>query len=282
MQPESAIPQYGLKDATGKTVDFDMLLWDIRKQDYNYEKPHRHNFHQVLIFYKGGGTHDIDFTTYKAKKYTVHFVASNNVHLVLRSKGSSGCSLLFSNDYFDNDFIGKLPFSKTNPVLQLKESAFKMLAQSLDGIKKEYLGKQEGYENIIRAYMQVLMLHLLREYRNLYPEEKEKDTRPELVNRFMQLLEKYYANHYNVEQYANELHISPKHLIEICKKRTGKTPLQHIREYTIREAKKLLYHTALSIKEIAFRLNFNDPANFSKYFKAATSYTPAEYREGIR
>ncbi len=282
MQPESAIPQYGLKDANGKPVDFDMLLWDIRKQDYNYEKPHRHNFHQVLIFFQGGGTHDIDFTTYKSKKYSVHFVASDNVHLVLRSKGSSGCSLLFTNDYFDKDFVARLPFNKTHPVLQLKAGPFKLLEQSLNGIKKEYTERRDGYENIIRSYMQLLMLQLTREYNLLYPDEENKNTRPELINRFLELVAKHYTQHYNVEQYAGELHISAKHLIEKCKEHTGKTPLQHIREYVIAEAKKLLYHTGLSIKEVSFRLNFNDPANFSKYFKAATSYTPAEYREGIR
>jgi hypothetical protein len=48
------IPQYKLQDLKGEVVDFDLLIWDKRDQDYDYEKPHRHNFHEVLVFYKGG------------------------------------------------------------------------------------------------------------------------------------------------------------------------------------------------------------------------------------
>ena len=82
----------------------------------------------------------------------------------------------------------------------------------------------------------------------------------------------------NVNDYAERLHISPKHLIDLCKKNTGKTPLQLIKEYTVAEAKRLLYNTGLTIKEVAYELNFDDPANFSKYFKSVCGYSPANYR----
>jgi AraC-like DNA-binding protein len=175
-----------------------------------------------------------------------------------------------------------LPFSKTTPVLQLSTVEFPLIRQLIDNINAEYNARQTGYEAIIQAHMQALMLHLQRTYRKQHPEQDEKSTKPELVNRFMQLIQLHYIDHYNVVQYAEKLHISSKHLIELCKTHTGQTPLQHIRAYTISEAKKLLYHTPSSVKEIAYQLHFDDPANFSKYFKSATGYTPQEYREGIR
>jgi AraC-like DNA-binding protein len=98
----------------------------------------------------------------------------------------------------------------------------------------------------------------------------------------MLLVQRHYADHKRVEDYADLLHISPKHLIAVCKEYTGNTPLNIIRDHLIAEIKKLLYHTDLSVKEIAYRLNFDEPGNFSKYFRSATGFTPLEYRAGIR
>ena len=51
--------------------------------------------------------------------------------------------------------------------------------------------------------------------------------------------------------HAEDLAMSPRHLIALRKKHTGKTPLKHIREQTAGETKRLLFHTQLSVKEIA-------------------------------
>ena len=281
MSNQPYIPQFKLQDEAGKAVSFRYMLLGNKAQNYDFEKPHRHNFNEVLLFYKGGGTHDIDFTTSEIKSHSIHFVASDNVHLVLLAKDASGCNLLFDNDYIVKELISQLPFSKTNPTLNLNDTDFKLIIELVECIKREYNNKQEGYQNIIQAYMQAFMLHLMRVYHNQYPELVEKSTKPELINRFMELLKQYYINHFTVEQYADKLNISAKHLIDICKTHTGKSPLQHIKEYTIAEAKKILFHTQLSVKEIAYQLGFDDPANFSRYFKSVTTYTPVEYREGI-
>ena len=49
----------------------------------------------------------------------------------------------------------------------------------------------------------------------------------------------------------------------------------------VSEAKVLLKHTALSIKEIAYELNFDESSNFVRFFKAAAGKAPAQYREHV-
>jgi len=258
------------------------MVWGNKKQSYDFEKPHRHNFNEVLIYYKGGGTHDIDFTTYESKDRSLHFVASDNVHLVLNNKEDEGCSLLFENDFIDKDLTERLPFNKSNPVLQLNEEDFLSLDGLIERIKSEYSKKQKGYEMIIQAYLQTFMLHLIRMYESQNPEGREGNAKPEIINKFIVLIRENYIKHETVEQYASMLNVSAKHLIDLCKTHTGKTPLRHIRDHIISEAKKLLFNTKLSVKEIAYELGFDEPGNFSKYFKNASGYSPVEYREGIR
>ena len=47
----------------------------------------------------------------------------------------------------------------------------------------------------------------------------------------------------------------------------------------LEEAKSIIQFTDLDIAEIAYRLNFSDPANFGKFFKKHTNQTPLEFRK---
>lgn len=277
-----AIPQHKLINKEGQPVDFDFSVLEKPDQEYPYEKPHRHDFYEIILFNEGGGTHDIDFTTYEIKSRSVHFIASDNVHLILRNKNSCGYSLLFTSDYFDKGLINQLPFSRANPVFELDEQVFLLINDLIGYIKKEWLAEENGFESMIKSYMNTILLNLRRHYFKQDPQQEAKIVKPQLISNFMYMVQQQYTNHYNVEHYAEKLNISSKHLIELCKIHIGKTPLTYIRDHTISEAKRLLFYTQLSIKEIAYKLNFDDPANFSKYFKTATGYSPIEYREGIR
>ena len=73
--------------------------------------------------------------------------------------------------------------------------------------------------------------------------------------------------------------VSAKHLSEIVKSATGLTALHYIHERVIQEAEYLLVYTLLSIKEIAFTLQFDDPSHFSRFFKKHKQLSPIEFRK---
>lgn len=52
-----------------------------------------------------------------------------------------------------------------------------------------------------------------------------------------------------------------------------------MKEQIISEAKRLLFHSQLSIKEINYELEFDNPAYFSKSFRQSTGYSPEAYRK---
>jgi AraC family transcriptional activator of pobA len=83
----------------------------------------------------------------------------------------------------------------------------------------------------------------------------------------------------SVKQYASELHITSVHLNRICQSAVGKPALHIIHDFLILEAEKFLEHTDLHISEIAYRLNFEDPAYFSRFFKKYTALSPKQFRE---
>lgn len=99
---------------------------------------------------------------------------------------------------------------------------------------------------------------------------------------FMQLLQEQKGCRRDVAWYADTLNITPKYLAFICKKCCKKSPLQIINETAIREIKQQLLTTGLSIKQIAFNLNFPNASMFCKYFRLHTGNTPLEFRENCR
>jgi AraC-like DNA-binding protein len=92
------------------------------------------------------------------------------------------------------------------------------------------------------------------------------------------LIEKYFLKEKSVAFYADQLSIHPNYLNSICKEETSNTASELIGERVLAEAKSLLYQTELSVKEIAYYLQFKDTSHFYKFFKKATRQTPLNYR----
>jgi AraC-like DNA-binding protein len=82
-----------------------------------------------------------------------------------------------------------------------------------------------------------------------------------------------------VSGYALEMNVSEKRLTNATTKTIGKSPKTIIDERVMLEAKRLLIHTNLSMKEIGYDLGFEDPTYFIKYFRKHTNKTPIEFRE---
>jgi AraC-like DNA-binding protein len=83
----------------------------------------------------------------------------------------------------------------------------------------------------------------------------------------------------NVNGYAELLHITPKYFSSICKKLSGKTANEIIKEETIKQAKILLHDNSLSIKQVADQLSFTNQSHFGTYFHRYTGMSPQQFRQ---
>jgi AraC-like DNA-binding protein len=99
-----------------------------------------------------------------------------------------------------------------------------------------------------------------------------------VVEEFNELLQKNYTKERSVRFYADALHTHPNNLNFLVKKYTGSTAKETIADYIILEAKYLLHATALTVKEIAYELGFDDPNYFSAFFRKKVNLSPLQYR----
>ena len=144
----------------------------------------------------------------------------------------------------------------------------------------EYQNINDLHDEMLYAYLRVLLIYLARIYNKQY-NGVELGKRHELYQRFRSSIEESYKKIHDASHYADILNISVSHLNTLIKEHSGKTVMMHLHERQILEAKRLLFSTHMSVKEIAYNLGFHDDSYFSRFFKRMTSLTPMAYRAGI-
>ncbi len=246
------------------------------------EVAHRHNYNQLLFIEKAQGEHEIDFIKHPLKNFSFHFVGAGQVHKLLLNKDATGGALLFQREVFydsphEKNLLEQLPFFKRNehPVLETAAKDFKLFKALIHLIFEE---QSDGDNFIIKKnYLSVLLLKLERFYKENKPVTL-LTSQPQLVNRFLHLIEKECLQNGSVNWYAEKLFVTPNHLNETAKNVTGKTALALIQEQILLEAKRMLIYTTLSVKETAFACGFDDVAYFIRFFKKHADKTPQQYR----
>ncbi|MDE5840126.1 MAG: helix-turn-helix domain-containing protein [Muribaculaceae bacterium] len=109
--------------------------------------------------------------------------------------------------------------------------------------------------------------------------EKPQSRKEEILSNFIIEILQNFRSERSVSFYADRLCVTPKHLSAVAKEITSHTAGELIDHYVIMEAKIMLAETALTIQEIANKLNFANQSFFGKYFKHLTGYSPSVFRK---
>lgn len=101
----------------------------------------------------------------------------------------------------------------------------------------------------------------------------------DLVNRARLRIREELEGSLTIQQIAEELGTSYSNFRKLFKEYTGLSPATYQQDLKLQRAKELLTTTDMSIKEIAYQLNFDSPDYFSAKFKVKTGRKPSEYRK---
>jgi AraC-like DNA-binding protein len=104
------------------------------------------------------------------------------------------------------------------------------------------------------------------------------DSAEETIMRAITYIENHYNEEINLTDIANYAKLSPYHFSRVFKRYKNCSPYQFLISYRINNAKKLLYDTNLSIKEIAFSCGFNSASHFVTTFKNHCGLSPKKFR----
>ena len=236
---------------------------------------HLHGFYEIIWFQKGSGTHYVDFNQYAIAPGTIIFISPGQIHSFDTKHDQEGYVLKICAELFD-DFV-----SLSCVTVQDKDSA---ALEMLIGAMQEELKKEDslGHREALHALVKLFVIMVRRSYAGMNPSapNPHKVSYKAFLN-FRKLIEENYCRLHTVKDYASLLNVSSKTLTLYVNECSKYSPLELINNRIILEAKRLLRYSVLSVKEIAFRLGFEDPSYFAKFFKRLVKQSPADYRESF-
>lgn len=250
---------------------------------YDVTRPHRHNYFELFVFGKGEGVHYIDFVPFEIGSSEVHIVSSGRVHRVDRAPDTNGYVILFESSVFNsNTLLSDFLFEHTCydvgemcPIYQFNEEVKQQIMNLADSVWEDYNSNNRLKVEYILSNLNLILINCMR---TVDRKGWIMDKNQEIYIQFRKLLKDDFRNLKKVKDYASSLNISEKQLNFIVKEKTGFSTSAMIYKQIILEAKRLL-NTGLSSKEVAYDLNFEDPAHFSKFFKRKTGISPGTFQK---
>ena len=194
-----------------------------------------------------------------------------------------------SRDYmfdlsFDlNKVYGDVMKILKNPCFVLTEEeivlASKYVKLIYDIISGDFIYKKECVRLLISSIFYLFSSFIRDRLKNEKSEDIKGSSRHrKMFEIFIALVSEHHLRERRLSFYADKLCITPRYLSKVVKDVSGKSAVEYIDKFVILEAQHLLRHSDLGIKEIADRLNFEDPSSFYKYFKSQVGMTPNQYR----
>lgn len=192
--------------------------------------------------------------------------------------------LLFTREFIEEDNLSGtiqkelLDFHrKCQEDIVLESTQFAHAVSLYEQLSMELREKSEGYKTMAKMLINQLLVLLKREKKQCG--RRQNQTRAQQIcAEYLVLIEEYYWQKRSVKEYALLLGITPKHLSETVKSTLHHSALSYIHIRIIKEIQYLLCFGEMSIKQIAFALNFETISQLGRFFKRHEGLSPKAYR----
>lgn len=271
--------------STNDTNLYCLRLKESMPRMEQYKPPFKKDFYFIGLVNNAGNTKiSYDSTSVTELNSFLVFQAPGLLYSFFRDNNASGYLLYFKKEafsFFKPDFEKEFPFFDllhTN-FFKLNQSRFKEFAPLSEEVFTAYEAANDKLHTIASLKL-LTLLYQLKDFATAFNQWEHGFTTPQqsLLKKFIQLVNNYYLEKRTIEEYAELLHITPNHLSQSIKAASGKNALAFINDRIVAEAKSLILYTDFDMAQIAWQLNFSDPANFGKFFKRNAGLTPLEFR----
>ncbi len=230
------------------------------------------NEYQLIYITKGQGVFETRGNTYAVSPGTILFIFPG-IHHAYRPQHDVGWTeywVGFRGPYIDilQDEGFFTPDTSMYDV-GLQNSLLTLYAQILDQLRSQ----EPFYQLKAASYVLTLIAEILSFQRKTIQYSHSE----QLVEKAKFLMEEHIYGEINLNAICERIGVSTSHLNEVFKSYTGMTPYQYFIGIKIHKAKELLEKGDQTIKEIAFRLGFNDQYYFSRLFKKKTGISPSHW-----
>lgn len=257
---------------------------------------HKHTFIELVYVISGHATHLVGDRTFPATKGDLFIINYDTPHAFFCDEDDTepfiGYDLLFTPGFLDTSLLDSVRFESINssflfyslfpgtqagPDVHISGSSYNSFGDLFNKIYQEFTYRENGYLDLIRAYVVELIIKIFR--------KMGTDAHSEALNRQAQVvditldyLRQNYHKHLSLDDLAAQVFLSKDYFARLFRETTGMPISALLQQIRIDEACKHLASTDTKIDDIAAICGFNDNQYFYRIFKKVTGMTPRQYR----
>lgn len=246
---------------------------------------HRDDHYTFFLLESGSGSVMIDFQTVQVNSPSLFFVLPVQVNQPVHQDAAKGwfigvdASIMPTHcrDVLEGQLMLQQPIQLTPLQLRQFNDLLNLICEKRQEPNNDLL-----YRPAIHALVQAFLLEVARMYSLMIGVNPGLSRPHQLLHEFKQLLLADIKNVKSPSAYALRLNVTEAYLNEVVKKTSGFTVSYWIRNEIIMEAKRLLYYTELTSKEIAFELGYEDHSYFGRIFAKEVGMPAMAFRRQYR
>lgn len=266
-------------------------LFEFDNNSY-FDHIQRNNYFTLILITSGEGVATVDLCDYSFKENTLFAFYPYQPFMLQSEKPIMGISIQFHHDFFciyrhhkeiaANGILFNNVYQQ--PFIGLNEFSKSSILNLINGIANELKNDAFRKDEVLISYLKILLVTATRiklEQQIIENSETVNIKQQFVIQNLKNAIEDNFRTKHSASDYADLLNQTPASLARITKNHFNKTLSDLIAERIIIEAKRELYLTDKTIKEIAYELGYEDEYYFSRLFKNKTDISPQIYRNTI-
>ena len=250
---------------------------------YEISKPHRHDFYYFVLVDKGKMELEVDFEKIELTDQTLFLSYPGQIHRIISAQMDRGWFLAFDPSMLDEHLknildqcLSEIILVPLSPEQSVNLSSF---------INHLYMVYDDRIHMFREAITQSMVTAFLYQFASAYlsVERFNLIRHParsiEITKTFKQILRRNFKTIKKPSEYASKMNIIVSYLNDTVRTVTGFPVTYYIQQELMREAQRLLYHSDLSVKEVADNLGYEDEKYFNRLFSKVIGVSPGAFRK---
>lgn len=264
----------------------------VRDSSFYMPTKHMHNEYEIYYLYEGSRYYFIDSQTHLIEPGTLVIIDKQQIHKTSPTDTDYHNRLLIE---FHEEAMSILEglggsmslsdfFKNYQGILKLDENNKHLIESQLTSITEELNELGDFFEQAIQLKVAQLIFSIARIANNTksLSQSKNPSSKHQKVNEISNYIVHHSHGPLSLDDIASNFYLNKSYVSRIYKEITGFTVNEYINITKIKEARKFLDNTELSISEIASILGYGSLTYFERIFKKHTETTPMRYRKKRR
>ncbi len=269
-------------------------------------KHHWHDEVEILYFSGGDFRLEINMEQFFIRSEALYFINPGELHSIFteNAKSSGEDAIVFSPDILNLDSYDAAQTQLIQPI----QNGMLLFPRCLTPDHKAFAPVRDAFLEAMRSFQTppegtpaqrngaatddltsqlfiksslLRILAVLSGSRLFLPTEKNHDKRVEEIKTVLTYIKENYKEKIYIQDLARQVNMNAQYFCRFFKKSIGRSPMEYINEYRLKQSLRLLKETDLPVTEVCLECGYNNLGNFLRSFKKYAGTTPLQYRKEV-